>query len=315
MPNDTPQLCIDPITHVQVLYAPLRAKRTNALVREPCTLPVNDFCPFCPGHEKDTPPHVYRWPKAETTPWQLRVVPNRFPAVANGDEAADSAAFGHHSVLIESAKHDDDWTSLTVEQLARILEACAIQLKAWLSDARSRFVQVFKNVGTRAGATLAHPHLQLMSLNHVPDYVSTEFSHSQAEIANHLQHMVNNRSLQVHADQHFVTLCPSVSRVPYEVWILPLHEKPYTSLTEQEHQQLAQHIKVIHARLINAIGVVSHNIIWRLPPRGKDQYPWRIEILPRLTTFAGLEIGSGLYVNPILPDAAAGHLASAKQPA
>ena len=77
MPNDTPELCIDPITGAEVLYAPQRARRTNALVREPLILPVTDFCPFCPGHEAQTPAEVYRWPTSTDVPWQLRIVPNR----------------------------------------------------------------------------------------------------------------------------------------------------------------------------------------------------------------------------------------------
>jgi UDPglucose--hexose-1-phosphate uridylyltransferase len=117
-----------------------------------------------------------------------------------------------------------------------------------------------------------------------------------------------HKNLIIHQDIEFVTLCPPVSRVPYELWLLPRQSGAFESLSFDSYKTLAQHLQTILHRLEGCIGKVSHNIIWKLPPRGHASLPWRIEILPRLTTFAGLELGSGLYVNPIRPELAANQL-------
>ncbi|HQR09605.1 MAG TPA: hypothetical protein PLN21_22475 [Gemmatales bacterium] len=305
MPNDTSELCIDSITGAEVLYAPQRANRTNALVREPMILPVTDFCPFCPGHEEETPAELYRWPTDTSQPWQLRLVPNRFPAVAAKlHNNASPSAYGQHEVLIESACHDDDWLSLSVENLAHIFEAIASRLRHWSSDPRAHYVQVFKNVGTRAGATLGHPHLQLMSLDYCPVHIVKEAQN----LKEHLPALFAYQRLTIEKDANYVTLCPPVSRVPYELWLLPRHAGAFETLGFEGYLALARHLQTMLHRLEAVIGKVSHNIIWKLPPRGHAHLPWRIEIFPRLTTFAGLELGSGLYVNPIRPEKAAEQL-------
>jgi len=309
MPNDTPELCIDPITGAEVLYAPQRARRTNALVREPLILPSGDFCPFCPGNEAETPAEVYRWPTSSSTLWQLRIVPNRFPAVATR-LLSDSSAYGQHEVLIESARHDDDWLSLSVEHLAHVFEAITARLSHWANDPHAQYIQVFKNVGTRAGATLGHPHLQLVSLNYRPERILKELHTLQEKFPA----LLENKNLTVQHDDDYVTLCPPVSRVPYELWLLPQHSAAFDALTFNGYLKLAQHLQSTLHRLEALIGKVSHNIIWKLPPRDHSHLPWRIEILPRLTTFAGLELGSGLYVNPIRPELAAQQLSSVSLP-
>lgn len=288
-----------------MLYAPQRARRTNALVREQLILPVTDFCPFCPGHEEETPPAIYRWPIGHNQRWQLRLVPNRFPAVATQLQSeASPSACGHHEVLIESARHDDDWLSLSTEHLAQIMEAIATRLRHWSNDPRARYVQVFKNVGTRAGATLGHPHLQLMSLDYCPMHIV----HEAQNLKEHLPALFQQQHLMIEQDASYVTLCPPVSRVPYEVWLLPRLSGAFDKLSFEGYLTLARHLQSTLRRLEEVIGKVSHNIIWKLPPRDHAHLPWRIEFFPRLTTFAGLELGSGLYVNPIRPELAAEQL-------
>jgi UDPglucose--hexose-1-phosphate uridylyltransferase len=309
MPNDTPELCIDPITGAEVLYAPQRAKRINALVREPLILPNSDFCPFCPGNEEETPAEVYRWPTSPDVSWQLRIVPNRFPAVAT-QLFSDSPAYGRHEVLIESARHEDDWLSLSVEHLAHVFEAIAARLRHWSTDPRAHYIQVFKNVGSRAGATLGHPHLQLVSLNYRPERILKEMHHVQEKCPALLEY----KNLVVQRDDNYVTLCPPVSRVPYELWLLPQQQTAFDALSFDDYVKLAQHLQVSLHQLEAVIGKVAHNVIWKLPPTAHAHLPWRIEVLPRLTTFAGLELGSGLYVNPIRPELAAAQLTNALLP-
>lgn len=313
MLDDNPQLVIHPVTGDEVLYAPLRAKRSNALIKEPLQLPFSEACPFCPGHEHETPPTLYQWPQP-LQPWNLRVVSNRFPVIRTEDKQLlpehAASSFGRHEIVIESNRHQDDWCSLPTEHLAQILLAISLRITDWSSDLRSQQVQVFKNVGTRAGATLAHPHLQLVAMNYLPRRVIDELhAHEQGEPYPAIS-LLEEQLLIIERNSSFMTFCPPVSRVPYELCVVSLEPIPFNRLPFEKLLLLALHLQTTFHRLEGVLGKVAHNVIWRLPPLNQDRIPWRIEILPRLTALAGLELGSGIYVNPVRPEMAASQLAN-----
>lgn len=303
--------CVDPISGVEVYYAPIRASRSNAFHQGGIEYPPDEFCPFCPGNEHETPPETWRWPVETGKSWQQRMVPNRFPAVAVG---SSSPAGGYHEVLIESARHNDDWLTIPVEDLSRVFKATADRLLCWKNDAAIKSFQVFKNVGRLAGASLAHPHLQVMALNHLPAQLAVEAERERRWMAEqgqsyaaHLMEQMEKSQTLVHRADMFVSLCPPVSRFPYEVWLLPRNETPYLQLQQLEWIELARHLKHVLQRMQSVLGLFAHNIVWRLPPHSTS-IGWRLEIIPRLTTWAGLELGSGMHVNPVLPEYAAGSL-------
>lgn len=309
---DTSEFRIDPLSGAGVIYAPGRARRANAFAREPLVLPTSDTCPFCPGNEGDTPAEVYRWPHHADDPWKIRIVPNRYPVVSNRQapplpENAPNT-YGQHEVLIESPQHEDNWLSLRVDHLAMIHQAIAQRVRHFTSDPRSQYMLVFKNVGTRAGATLAHPHLQLVTMNYLPWRVISEIPDAESTTVQLMHQTIKNKKLLIRHQNNFLTLCPPVSRVPYELWVMPVEHVPYTELSSQAFHDLALQLQDALHRLEMRLGKVAHNVLWRLPPIYQDHLPWRIEILPRLTTFAGLELLSDLYVNPVPPELAASQL-------
>lgn len=310
--NDTPELSIDPLTGTEVIYAPARARRVNAFVSEPLVHPVTEHCPFCVGHEDETPADVYRWPASKSEPWQIRVVGNRYPVVSPIDTSPlpeeASSSFGHHEVLIESPRHDDHWLSLPVDHLAHILHAIAIRIRERAGDPRSQLTHVFKNVGVRAGATLAHPHLQMLTMNYIPQRLILELLDAESMILKMIEQTMQSRNQLVHHGNGFLTLCPPVSRMPYEQWVMPVKHVPYTELNPEGFRFLALQLQDALRRLESLFGMLAHNILWRLPPLYQDHLPWRIEILSRLTSFAGLELSTGLYVNPVRPEQAASQL-------
>lgn len=301
-------LCVDPISAVEVYYAPIRASRSNAFQQGGIEYPPDAFCPFCPGNEHETPPETWRWPSETEKPWEQRMVPNRFPAVEVG---STSHAGGHHEVLIESARHNDDWLTLPAEDLARVFLAIAEKLHSWNNDPAIKCFQVFKNVGRLAGASLAHPHLQVMALNTLPAQLTLQAEREMHWVKQHghsyaarLLEQAEKAKCLLHQDESFVSLCPTVSRFPYEVWLLPRNETPYLHLQQLQWIELARHLKHVLNRMKTVLGLFAHNIVWRLPPQGVS-FSWRLEIIPRLTTWAGLELGSGMHVNPVLPAQAA----------
>ena len=105
--DDQSRLVVDPVTGVEVIYAPRRADRSNAFAQEPLQLPASQLCPFCPGNEDETPPAVQVWSLGGDKHWQVRAVPNRFPVVD-----AQAPASGRHEVLIESPDHHATWRTM-----------------------------------------------------------------------------------------------------------------------------------------------------------------------------------------------------------
>lgn len=303
---------VDPITCHDVIYAPRRADRSNAFVRETLVMPDDTFCPFCVGNEAETPPEVARWPVDPQQPWQGRVIPNRFPIVDTNSESG----YGKHEIVIESANHDASWLSMTSAELANILLAVQQRIKHLESDPRLHCIQVFKNVGVRAGASLAHPHLQIVGLEMIPAQLDSEQALAHLQKQEHgcdyhqqlLQQLPDE--LVVNRNEAFVTLCPPVSKMPYEMRILPLSSTSYTGMSSNQLLELAKVLQQSLRQLTAAVGPVAHNILWKLPLRGEPQEAWYLEILPRLTTMAGLEFNTGIYVNPILPAVAATNLRS-----
>ncbi len=325
-----PTLHSDPITGTKVIYAPQRAQRTNAFAEDLFTLPDGAQCPFCPGNETLTPAELYAIRSPGSPPnhpgWQLRIIPNAFPAVVlpspsvgEGPGGANDStpALGHHELLIESPNHDDSWTTLPTGQLALVLLSIRVRLLQWSQEKSILCAHIFKNVGCRAGASLAHPHLQLMGMAFTPHPTLREMERSQQYLHQHhsdywstlCSAKVQSNPLIIHQDDFFTTLCPPVSKVPYEAWLLP--NQPafhYHHLADADCDALAGHLQLVMNKLNRRLGPVTHNIIWRLPPLHDDPKPWyrwRIEIVPRLTSFAGFELGAGIYINPIPPQQAA----------
>jgi UDPglucose--hexose-1-phosphate uridylyltransferase len=332
-PPANPALHADPITGVKVIYAALRAERRNAFSDDMGVMPEDvQPCPFCAGYETETPPEVFAVRSPESQPnqpgWQLRIVSNRYPALASplspwkgkaeGDGASETPAIGYHEIVIETAEHDASWTTMSAEQVAVIFKAIRSRLRQWVHDPAIQSVQVFKNVGLRAGATLVHPHLQIMAMGFSPQ--SHEFqrsvnhwhSHHQDYWQSLIEAEITRSSRLLLNDGTFTSFCPQVSRVPYEMWILPLRAIfHFHDLSDLELQKLSAHVQQLLRVLEKQFGPTAHNLLWRLAPLHHtplSSYRWRLEVVPRLINFAGFELSAGIYINPILPEVAAARL-------
>lgn len=304
------RMMIDPVTGVEVIYSPNRADRVNAFARE-LPLPEVAVCPFCPSHEDETPAELQRWPaNSARTDWQVRAVPNKYPITT-----PDADPAGRHELVIETPDHTSCWMTLPVEHLALALRAVLIRVAAMYRDEAIQQVQVFKNVGSRAGASLAHPHIQILGLTYVPVELERRATRAAAfELEHgHDYHtwLHSHRDFIVKETSNWVALCPPASRMPYEVWLVPRrHGEDRDS--EVVLLELADLAQFILRRLDAIVPQVSHNIIWHMPRQGELQRWQRLEIFPRLTTQAGLEWNTGVHINPVLPEMAAQQLAQGR---
>ncbi|MGI9427722.1 MAG: galactose-1-phosphate uridylyltransferase [Bythopirellula sp.] len=327
----------DPIVGRQVLIAENRAGRPNDFVaREEAhgNPSAHLDCPFCAGHENLTPEPLMEAVGADGL-WQVRVVPNKFPAVAlaepgcspSGPQAVDARAItpaGAHEVFVESPHHVRDITQLSAAELAICLRVYRDRLRYWANDNRIGHVSIFKNVGVRAGASLEHIHSQLVAFPHIPPLLTAELQSSQRYFSNHrrciycalIEEELAHGQRLVHVGEGFVAFCAFAARQPYETWIVPQHHAAdYADLTDDQSEALARLLQRVVRAVQAELTPLSYNLIlhtapFRQPGEGDfNQYwHWHFELVPQSTQLAGFEWGTGMHINPLAPERAAARL-------
>lgn len=336
-----PELRYDPLEHRWVIIATERAARPSDLAD---TTKYNHVkvCPFCEGHETSTPPEIwaYRDPKtAPNTPgWKVRVVSNKYPALKIEAEGKRMGVgyydmiegTGAHEVIIETPQHDVSLADLPPVHVKWVLLAYREMIKDLYRDPRFRYALVFKNHGKRAGASLAHPHSQLITTPIVPRNVSMKLEVSKKHyetkerclICDLIQQEISTGSRIVSQDNGFVAFAPYASRFPFEVFIAPIeHNHSYADISDDALERLSHLLKDILSRLKKVLSDPPYNFVLNTSPnteakpRLPDQwatlkydYHWHIDIIPRLVRIAGFEWGSGFYINPSIPEEAAKYL-------
>lgn len=251
-------------------------------------------CPFCPGQESSTPPELFVLDDSNL--WQLRVVPNMYPAVR-----PDSPAFGFHEVIIDCRDHLASPSELTDDQLANLFLAYRQRLIVHGKDDRIACVSIFKNVGAEAGASLAHAHSQLIALPFVPAALREELRPGPCAFCS----MLRDEVRIVAESEQFVLACPYAPRFPYEMWLLPRnHESRFER--ENAFQELAGVMKRGLVALDRVLNSPAYN--WWLHTAPREESPdfhWHFEIIPRLNRVAGFEWATGVFINDVLPERAA----------
>ena len=299
------------------MIAPARARRPGAERRGSEPEPDDIAgCPFCEGRESATPPETFALGPpgrpADAPGWRVRVVPNKFPAFGPWSDEGDRttglfarrAARGRQEVVIHSPRHVRTLADLSVRELGWVAEAWQARALA-AREQGFPYMQALVNEGAAAGASLRHSHSQLVWLAEEPPLVVQERLAQEAEggcvLCRVLAEELEQRIRVVSERDGLVLLCPFAGRQPYELLVAPrkCESDPFTS----EHLGsalvlVAEGLRRLHV----AEGVVPINA-W-LHASGH----WHLEVVPRLTILAGLELGSGYFVNTLAPESAAGVL-------
>ena len=284
-------------------------------------------CPFCPGQEAMTPPAIMSYPKkgAKDGSWQVRVVPNKFPAlnIEGSNEKISSGVydkiggFGAHELIIETPDHYMELADMPAEDVRLVLRAYRDRYLDLRKDPRIKYILIFKNYGAAAGASLEHPHSQLIGLPIVPSRVLGELAGAAKHIefsescifCDMLKQEEHEKKLTVHSENGYLGITPFASRLPFETWILPQeHQASFDLISDAGLDALAHVLKIVLAKLKNALNDPPFNfMIHTQAPGAKDpqSFHWHIEIIPHLTHLAGFELGTGFYVNPTPPEMAA----------
>lgn len=321
-----PELRKDPVLGRWIIIATERSKRpTDFVVEEFKT--TGGFCPLCPGNEKTTPREVLAYGRASNLPanspgWQLRVVPNKYPALViegelekHGEGLYDRMnGIGAHEVVIESPRHEDRFTFLPHDQMVLVFRAFRNRIHDLGRDHRFRYVMVFKNYGRAAGASLEHSHSQLVALPILPRMVISELDGSRyyfkykdrCVFCDIIRQEAQQDTRVVCQNDYFVTLTPFAPRSPFEMWIMPRHHSSsYADQNDQSLSALADIFSETMRRLDACIANVPYNFVLHTQPLGSqplEYYHWHFEIVPKLTSIAGFEWGTGFYINPMPPE-------------
>ncbi len=338
-----PELRRDPTSRSWVVIATERSRRPSDF-RVPRDERKVGACPFCYGNEHMTPPEVLALGREHGSPdekgWSVRVVPNRFPALSldagepGADEAKDAPgepemargiykrrpAVGAHEVLVESPDHDSTFGTHSQGQMEDVLTALVDRFRALSRNRRLKYLQAFKNWGRVGGASLEHTHCQLIATPMVPAVVRQEIEiageyHEETGACLYCDIAAVEREARervVEESEHFLAFCPYASRLPYEIWILPRrHRAAFEDISPDELGDLARSLRRTVRRLELAFDNLPYNLIWHTSPWTGDfgaYYHWHLELFPRLAILAGFELGTGYYINPTAPEAAAGAL-------
>lgn len=331
-----PQLRKDPLSERWVIFAEGREARPNEFERVERRR-AHVRCPFCAGHESDTPPplSLYGAPDGEGghanhngAGWLVRVVPNKYPALlAHGRAEPDAQglytacdAVGVHEVIIESPRHVSSLSQLTPAEAQWLMVAYADRLRALAELPECRYALTFKNVGPEAGASIEHAHSQVVATTMVPSEVAQELTASRRLFRQRRRcffcqviedELTYGLRLAATSDR-FVAVCPYASRVPYEVWVLPReHASHFEQQAPDALEELAGFLQRVIARLESRHPQLAYNYFIHTAPFDTGRlryYHWHIEVFPRLATTAGFEWGAGYFINPVPPEQAAANL-------
>jgi UDPglucose--hexose-1-phosphate uridylyltransferase len=321
------EIRVDPVSGDRAIVAGERAGRPNAgLTVEPAAPidPATD--PFAPGHEDQTPPEVWALRpdgSAPDTPgWSVRAVPNLYPALS-GDAAEPErsaapdlftafAAAGEHEVIVNAPDAVTSLADLPVEQAVTAAGAWRERMRA---HAGAAHVHLIVNERREAGASLPHTHAQLYALRFVPHQVARERERFGAYatrtmggnlLADLVQSEVRLRERIVAIDDEAVLMAPYGSRLPYQLMLAPRRAHPRF---EDDGPLGAALLHDGLRRLARRFGSSPPLNLWvRTAPRDAEHFCWRIDVVPRLTNIAGLELGTGLNLNIVAPERAAAEL-------
>lgn len=319
------QLRLNLLTGRWVTVVPDRAKRVTDFA--PRAMQVENDpereCPFCPGASRNEPPLAVKLDS--TGKWRMQVIPNRYPAF-EGDESLAvrnlgpvhvmAEASGTHEVFVFSPQHDMRLDQFTDDVIADLMATLKNRFLAHAATPNIRYTQVFVNHGREAGASLSHPHGQLLGLPFVPGEILEEeraFERFKGGcIVCTTAEAENTGERYVLDNEHALVICPFWSSSPFELLIMPkIHHQHLVDSPDAALTGVGIAIRDALAHLVKVLGDIAFNLAFHTAPsHHSGVYHWHVHLWPKLTTTAGFERGTGVMLNIVAPESAAAELRS-----
>ena len=329
-----PQLRQDLITGRWVAVATERARRPDSFTQAAKeSIAARDVCPFCPGHESMTPPEVlaYRAPglPANSEGWSVRVVPNLYAAFRpepDGQEHREGRfwqrdAIGACEVLISSPDHRAPTPMLPRRQVEEIVQSYVDRYQHHARNGALEHVLILYNHGRPAGASLEHPHSQLYAIGLQPPSLDPELegarrfhaANGACVFCRTLEDERRAGTRVVFENEAFVVFAPYAARTPFETWIMPRrHRASFGDLDlSTEKPAFAEALQLTLKALYDGLNDPPFNYFIHSAPfsaDAADAYHWHLELIPKLSTAAGFELGTGMWINVVKPEESAAFL-------
>lgn len=317
----------NPVTKQWVLIAPKRAMRPDQYKTYSVMAGVPEHdpaCIFCPGREGENK-ELYRYPSGRD--WQIRVIENKFHALEHmklyrhKDFYVSRAGHGSHEVVL-TRKHNEPVALQSVGTIELSLQTFIERYNRLMEDENIAYVQIFHNHGRDAGASLIHPHYQIMATPLIPPHIHGEISgcyhyyqlNRTCIYCDILKEELMVKDRIVHETEHFVVLSAYASRKPFETWILPKkHGARFEDMTADELKALSYVLKTVLGQLYTKLSDPPLNFYFHTMPAARSahtlheegSYHWHLTVFPRITIWAGFEYATGIPVNPVAPETTA----------
>ncbi|KAH9728436.1 ADP-glucose phosphorylase [Citrus sinensis] len=328
----SPEIRKDPVNNRWVIFSPARAKRpTDFKAKSPQNPNSSSSCPFCIGNEHECAPEIFRVPPDPKSDWKIRVIQNLYPALSrdigckkDGDPDAEMrctgdlgrvvTGFGFHDVVIESPVHSVQLQDLEPREVGEVLLACKKRIEQIKEYDLIKYVQVFKNHGASAGASMSHSHSQLLALPVIPPTISARINSTKEyfdQSGKCCLCEVQPKDLQIDVTTHFISIVPFAATFPFEIWIIPRnHSSHFHELDNEKAVDLGGLLKLTLRKISVQLNNPPFNfMIQTAPLQAIDTQlayiHWFLQIVPQLAGVGGFEIGTGCYINPVFSEDAA----------
>jgi len=321
----------NPISKHWVLIAPNRSKRPDQFSNGP-VMPLNfpevdPKCVFCPGNESQNQ-EIARFP--DNKDWKVRIIPNKFEALSHMPNSRSREFYinrsgsGDHEVII-TRKHNEPVALQSVQTVELTLHVFRQRMLDLYASEELVYAQIFYNHGRESGASLIHPHYQILSTPMLPSGVHDEMAgcyhyYQNSGMCIYCAIIAEERKQKervIFETEDFIVLSPYAARLPFETWILPKeHMGRFEEISDKQIVSLAYILKVTLGQLYIKLSDPSLNFYLHTLPsekfkhiyNNKKSYHWHLTVFPRLNIWAGFEFGTGIPVNPMAPEQAAEYL-------
>jgi UDPglucose--hexose-1-phosphate uridylyltransferase len=311
-------------TRQWVIYAPARRRRPKDFRKSDLKkeIPPHDKrCPFCHNNEHMLTPIISDITDAGGD-WKVRTIPNKFPALTPHDDLKrvnkgiyiSMKGYGQHEVVIETPVHNRQIGQMSVKEVGLIIEMYHKRYTDLMKKHKNMMVIIFRNHGMQAGTSLIHPHSQIIATGMVPHHVrwrEEEALHyfdewGRCVFCDILKFEMQFAKRIIYKNKSFIAFVPYAAEVPFEIWIMPVkHRAEFRDISDTEKMNLASALKIVLEKLHKKLNDPDYNYIINTSAQYRAKEPqlhWYLQILPRLMTRAGFEIGSGININPSIPE-------------
>jgi UDPglucose--hexose-1-phosphate uridylyltransferase len=320
------ELRMDLVSNDWVIIATGRAQRPESFAKQQrikeVVLPKD--CPFC---QKDILEQAITGRDKPDGSWFVISIPNKFPAFSKGYDLHERKegpnrimdGLGYHEVII-TADHQRQLAQFSQKEVKMVVDVYQERYLDLINKKLIKYVSIFHNHGREAGASVAHPHSQLIAIPVIdPDLRSSvdgaeSFYRSQGECVycTMLNWDIKNGQRVIYQNEKFVVLCPFAPQVSFEVRIYPKEHQPYFEKISQNDKELfADALQKALSKIYQGLKDPAYNFYFHTAPgdgESYDHYHWHLNILPKTAIWAGFELGAGIEISTIEPEKAAAFL-------